>query len=168
MEKLLDDALVKLSSVASDIFGAGRAMIEALIAGERDPKVLAELARGRMQVKKPALLQALTGRFDDHHAELARLLLDQVDALSAQIDMLTVRIEELIAQILAAAAPRVDQAAGDSAGPLSAVERLDENSYLKAVRAGEIDSTPAPGSGGAGAVTTTGGSIGDGNIGFGN
>jgi hypothetical protein len=64
--------------VATDILGvSGRAMLEALIAGQRDPKLLAELARGRLRVKHAALVQALTGRFDDHHAVLARMLLDQ-------------------------------------------------------------------------------------------
>ena len=58
-----------------------RDMLEALIAGERDPQVLADLARGRMRAKQAALVEALTGRFDDHHAELARMLLDQIDAL---------------------------------------------------------------------------------------
>ena len=74
-------------------------MIEALIAGERDPQVLAGLARGRMKVKHAALVQALTGRFGDHHGELARMLLDSYDALTAQIGTLTSRIEELIAAI---------------------------------------------------------------------
>jgi transposase len=69
LEKLLEDALIKLGTVATDIFGvSGRAMLEALIAGQRDPKLLAELARGRLRVKHAALVQALTGRFDDHHA----------------------------------------------------------------------------------------------------
>jgi len=132
VEKLLEDALIKLSTVATDIFGvSGRAMIEALIAGERDPRVLAEMARGRMRPKHAALIEALTGRFDDHHAELARMLLDQVDALSAKINTLTVRIDELIAQIPAAAAPSVDDTpsdggSGPTAAPLCAVERLDE------------------------------------------
>ena len=100
LEKLLEDALIKLSSVATDIMGvSGRAMIEALIAGERDPQVLAGLARGRMRVKHAALVQALTGQFDDHHGELARILLDSYDALTAQIGTLTSRIEELIAAI---------------------------------------------------------------------
>jgi transposase len=76
-----------------------RDMLEALIAGERDPKVLVGLARGRMKAKRAALIEALTGRFDDHHAELARMLLDQVDALNAQIGKLTTRIEDLIAAI---------------------------------------------------------------------
>jgi transposase len=76
MEKLLEDALIKLSTVATDIFGkSGRDMIEALIRGERDPRVLAQLARGRMRIKHAALIEALHGRFDDHHAELARILL---------------------------------------------------------------------------------------------
>jgi transposase len=132
VEKLLEDALIKLSTVATDIFGvSGRAMIDALIAGERDPRVLAEMSRGRMRPKHGALVEALTGRFDDHHAEIARMLLDQVDSLSDKIDALTARIEELIAQIPAAAAPSVDDPTDDSGGdpaaaPLSATARLDE------------------------------------------
>src|SRR6266702_6097531 len=86
LEKLLEDALIKISAVASTIGTLSvRDMIEALIGGERDPKMLADLARGKMKAKRAALIEALTGRFDDHHAELARMLLDQVDALSAQI-----------------------------------------------------------------------------------
>lgn len=128
MEKLLEDALIKLSTVATDIFGvSGRAMIEALIAGERDPVVLAEMAKGRMRPKHGALVEALTGRFDDHHAELARMLLDQVDSLTDKIEALTDRVDELIAEIPAAAAPEVHDPDGDPAAmPLSAVARLDE------------------------------------------
>jgi len=74
-----------------------RDMLEALIVGERDPRRLAELARGKMRPKRAALIEALTGRFDDHHAELARLLLSQIDALSSHIDTLTRRIDELLA-----------------------------------------------------------------------
>jgi transposase len=100
--------------VATDIFGvSGRAMIEALIAGQRDPKLLAELARGRLRVKHAALVQALTGRFDDHHAELARMLLDQIDALSGQIDQLTVLIEQTIAAFPAAKPPAPAPGPGD-------------------------------------------------------
>jgi transposase len=130
LEKLLEDALIKLSSVASDIMGvSGRAMIEALIAGERDPNVLVALAKGQLRKKRDRLVEALTGRFDDHHAELARMLLDEIDALSAKIDTLTLRIDQLIADIPAAKAP--DPGRGghppDSAGaPLPAVARLDE------------------------------------------
>jgi transposase len=134
LEKLLEDALIKLSTVATDIMGAsGRDMVEALIAGQRDPKVLAELARGRMRGKRAALVQALTGRFDDHHAELARMLLDQIDALGVQIDRLTSRIEELIGAIPAAQPPQdkaghTGEGTHQQAAPggLPAVDRLDE------------------------------------------
>ena len=106
LEKLLEDALIKLSTVATDIMGvSGRAMIDALVAGERDPLVLAELARGRMRVKLAALVEALTGRFDEHHAELASMLLDEIDALTVKSDALTLRIDQLIAEIPAAQAP---------------------------------------------------------------
>jgi transposase len=142
LEKLLEDALIKLSTVATDIMGvSGRAMLEALVAGQRDPKALAELARGRMRGKRGALVQALTGRFDDHHAELARMLLDHYDALTAQIDRLTARIQQLIAAIPAAQVP-TDGAGPTGTGddgttgsdtnqqpaqpPLGALDRLDE------------------------------------------
>lgn len=128
VEKLLEDALVKLSSVATDIFGvSGRAMLAALIEGERDPEVLAELARQRLRAKIPALKEALVGRFDEHHAELLTILLRQLDALSADIDALGRRIDELIASIPAAQAP-VDPETGEigGSGGLSVLERLDE------------------------------------------
>jgi transposase len=76
-----------------------RAMVEALIAGERNPRVLADLARARMRLKHANLVEALTGQFDDHHAELARMILDQIDALTAQIDRLTARIDTLLAEM---------------------------------------------------------------------
>jgi transposase len=100
LEKLLEDALIKISAVASTLDTLStRDMIEALIAGERDPYRLAELARGKMKAKRSELISALDGRFDEHHAELARMLLSQIDALSTQIDALTARIEELIAEL---------------------------------------------------------------------
>ena len=135
LEKLLEDALIKLSAVATDIMGvSGRAMVEALIAGQRDPKVLAGLARGRMKTKHTALLAALDGRFDDHHAELARMLLDQIDALTTQIDALSARIDELLAA-MPDAQPVDPHPGGPTPGPstdtvsdaaLGAVDRLDE------------------------------------------
>lgn len=100
LEKLLEDALIKVSAVASRIDTMSvRDMVEALIAGERNPLVLAGLARGRMKPKHASLVEALTGRFDQHHAELARMILDQIDALSAQIERLTVRIDGLLAEM---------------------------------------------------------------------
>lgn len=97
LEKLLEDAGIKLSSVASDISGvSGRAMLEALIDGQRDPAALADLAKRRLRSKIPALTEALTGRFGDHHAFLARLHLDLIDQHTAAIDGLTARIEVVI------------------------------------------------------------------------
>jgi transposase len=80
-------------------------MIEALIAGERDPKILANLAYHNMKTKHAALVEALTGRFDDHPAELARIFLDQIDALSDKITSLAGRVEQLIDAMPAARAP---------------------------------------------------------------
>jgi transposase len=133
LEKLLEDALIKVSAVASKLNTKSvRDMLEALIGGERDPEVLASLARGRMRSKHDRLVQALTGKFDDHHAELARMLLDQIDALSVQIGTLTTRIGELIAAIPAAQGVNADGTTGPAAGQgegapvLPAVDRLDE------------------------------------------
>lgn len=98
VEKLLEDAQVKLSSVISDIFGvSGRAMLEALIAGQRDPKVLAQMAQGRMRAKTADLQEALRGFFTDHHASILRMMLDNIDRLSGQIAALDAKIEEAIA-----------------------------------------------------------------------
>ncbi|HEX2184444.1 MAG TPA: IS110 family transposase [Chloroflexota bacterium] len=123
LEKLLEDALIKLGTVATDIFGvSGRAMLEALIAGERDPKVLAELARGRLRVKHAALVEALTGQFSEHHAVVARMLLDQIDALGGQIEQLTVLIEEAIAAIPAATPPAPGLGGGAAAAVHDAIQ----------------------------------------------
>jgi len=133
LEKLLEDALIKVSSVASTLDTLSvRDMLEALISGERDPKVLAGLARGKMKAKHGALAEALTGQFDAHHAELARMLLDQIDALTAQIGTLTVRIQELLVAIPAAQGVDADGTTGPGAGSgtdaavLPAAARLDE------------------------------------------
>jgi transposase len=97
LEKELEDAGIKLSSVATDILGkSGRAMLAALIAGERDAGVLADLAQRRMRSKIPQLVEALTGNFGDHHAFLCRLHLQRIDSLSAAIEELSARIEELM------------------------------------------------------------------------
>ncbi|MBT2448000.1 IS110 family transposase, partial [Streptomyces sp. ISL-43] len=98
LEKLLEDTGIKLSSVASDIMGvSGRAMLEALIAGEHVPQVLAELAKRKLRNKIPELTEALTGRFREHHAFLTRLHLDHYDQLTVMIDQLTERIDEAMA-----------------------------------------------------------------------
>jgi len=124
MEKLLDDAQIKLSSVINDIFGvSGRKMLQAVIDGERNPTVLAELAHGSMRAKIPLLKEALRGHFDDHHAFLCRTMLGRIDALSGDIAEVTARIEELIAPF-AAAAERLDEITG--VGVTSAQELIAE------------------------------------------
>jgi transposase len=134
LEKLLERALIKISSVASTLdTDSCRAMIEALIAGERNPRVLAEMAIGRMRPKRAALAEALDGDWQPHHGELARILLDQIDALTKQIDALTARVSELIDEIPAAWGVDADGTTGPRAGStgpgapvLPAVARLDE------------------------------------------
>ena len=97
LEKLLEDAGIKLSSVATDIVGvSGRAMLAALAAGERDPAVLADLAQKRLRTKTPQLVEALTGRFTDHHAFLVRMHLRLIDQHTVAINALTNRIEVVI------------------------------------------------------------------------
>ncbi|MFF4625370.1 IS110 family RNA-guided transposase, partial [Nonomuraea jabiensis] len=97
-EKLLEDAQIKLSVVASDIFGvSGRAMMSALIAGERNPAVLAQMARASMRAKISALEEAFTGRFTDHHAFLLTKMLARVDQLNRDIAEVDAKIEKLIA-----------------------------------------------------------------------
>jgi transposase len=82
VHKTLEDAGIKLDSVASDVLGvSGRAMLEALVGGERDPVVLAELARGVLRKKRPLLRQALKGRFSDHHGLLVGLSLAHLEHL---------------------------------------------------------------------------------------
>lgn len=96
LHKVLEDAGVKLSSVASSVLTkSGREMIDALIAGQRDPAVLAEMAKGRMRSKIPELQDALAGRFNEHHALLCRAMLARVDQADATIAELTDRIVEL-------------------------------------------------------------------------
>src|SRR5271165_5491876 len=97
-EKLLEDAQIKISSVLTEVHGvSGRAMMEALIAGKRDPHTLARLARGRAKVKIAQLEEALRGFFTDHHAVMLRMMLDNIDRMSAQITALDGRIEQAIA-----------------------------------------------------------------------
>ena len=98
VEKLLEDAQIKLSVVASDIFGvSGRQMMAALIAGERDPRVLAQLARTALRGKIAQLEEAFTGRFDEHHAFLLAKMLARVDRLNDDIADVDTKIEEQIA-----------------------------------------------------------------------
>lgn len=100
VDKALQDAQIKLSDVVTDLFGvSGRAMLDALVAGERSPRALADLAKGSLVNKKPALTQALTGQFENHHGRLLRVLLNTVDHLTAQIRELDRLIGETLEQI---------------------------------------------------------------------
>lgn len=98
LEKLLEDAGIKLSSVASDITGvSGRLMLQALIDGHRDPAALADLAKRRLRHKIPELTEALTGRFSDHHAFLAGIFLETIDQRTRQVEQLNQRIDQAMA-----------------------------------------------------------------------
>jgi transposase len=89
LEKLLQDAGIKISSVASKVLGKStRAMLEAMIEGERNPAVLADMALGKMRTKVSDLEDALLGRFSEHHGTIARVILDHIDFLDESIDRL--------------------------------------------------------------------------------
>jgi transposase len=93
LEKVLQDAGIKLSSVASEVLSkSARMMLEAMIAGQRDPAVLAEMAIGRMRRKRPALCEALAGHFGAHHGVAARQILDHVDFLDSRIAVVSDQI----------------------------------------------------------------------------
>jgi transposase len=118
VEKLLEDAQIKLSVVASDIFGtSGRDMMGALVAGERNPKALAQLARSSMRRKISVLEEAFTGHFTDHHAFLLAKMLARIDAIGADIAELDAKIEAMTAPFAAAVA-RLDEIPG--IGPIAA------------------------------------------------
>ena len=124
VEKLLEDACIKLSVVASDIFGAsGRDMMAALIAGQHDPKALAQLARSSMRRKISVLEEAFTGHFTDHHSFLLGRMLARIDAINADIAALDERIGEMIAPFAAAVA-RLDEIPG--IGPVAAAVIIAE------------------------------------------
>jgi transposase len=133
MEKLLERALIKLTSVASSIDTvSARKMIEALIAGERSPARLADLARGVMRNRRKDLIAALDGKFEDHHGEEARILLGHIDALTRDIARLEDLAAAQVARIPASWGIDPDGTTGPGAGKapdaavLPAVARLDE------------------------------------------
>lgn len=118
VEKLLEDAQIKLSVVASDIFGtSGRDMMAALIAGKRDPKELAQMARSRLRLKITQLEDAFVGRFSEHHGFLLTKMLARVDAITADIAEVNQRIEQHI-RPFGETAQRLDEIPG--VGPATA------------------------------------------------
>jgi cell division protein FtsB len=117
VEKLLEDAQIKLSAVASDIFGvSGRQMLAALIAGQRDPRALAQLARGVMRAKITTLQEAFTGYFTDRHAFLLAKMLARVDVMDADIAALDKQIEQVVTPF-AAAVQRLAEIRASAAPP---------------------------------------------------
>lgn len=133
LQKVLEDAGIKLASVATDILGvSGRAMLEALVHGTTNPNVLAELAKGRLRAKLSALQQALTGRFRRHHAFLVSELLAHLDYLEEAIARLSERIEEKLhpfAEIVA---------------PLDAIPGVDRRTIEAVVAEIGVDMRPFP------------------------
>jgi transposase len=117
MEKLLESALVKVSSVASKLTTiSAQDIIRAMAAGQRDPQVLASLARTAMRAKRAELAEALDGMFDEHHGELATMLLDQIAFLDQRIAALSARGAELTAAMPAARGINSDGTTGPDAG----------------------------------------------------
>jgi len=117
IHKTLEDAGIKLDSVATDVLGAsGRAMLEALVAGEHDPQALAELAKGRLRAKLLQLRQALRGRFRGHHALLIRLAVAHLEQLEASIAELDTHIDRVLAPF-GQARDRLDTSPGWASGP---------------------------------------------------
>src|SRR3954470_7208759 len=105
LHKALEDTGIKLDCVATDILGAsGRAMLDALVAGTTDPVVLAELAKGKLRAKLPALREALEGRFETHHALVIGAILAHLDFLDEQIQRLSDAIGEALGPFAAAVA----------------------------------------------------------------
>lgn len=120
LDKVLQDAGIKLSSVASDILGvSGRAMLAALVEGSRDPEALAQLAKGTLRTKIPALRAALTGHFSAHHALLVGEILAKLEYLDEAIGRLSAEIERLMDPFRAQAAllhtiPGIDRRCGEA------------------------------------------------------
>jgi transposase len=114
IQKNLEDAGIKLDSVASDVLGvSGRAMLRALLGGERDPEVLADLAKGTLRRKIPDLQRALRGRFGGHHAVLIGLILDHIEHLEASIAALDAQVDAVMAE------PVVDADSGEVIAPFA-------------------------------------------------
>ena len=102
IQKVLEDANIKLACVATDILGvSGRAILNQLVSGQNDPRELAQLARGRLRGKRDALTEALEGQVRDHHRLLLRTHLSLIDHIEAQVAALTARIEDLMLPFMA-------------------------------------------------------------------
>jgi transposase len=133
LHKVLEDAGVKLASVATDILGvSGRAMLDALVAGTTDPEALAELAKGRLRAKLPALREALAGRFREHHAFLVSQQLAHLDYLDETIEPVSARIAVVLRPF------------AETASPLDAIEGVDQRTIEGIVAEIGVDMAPFP------------------------
>jgi transposase len=113
IQKILEDANIKLASVATDVLGmSGRDILRAIIAGQANPEVLAELARRRLRAKIPQLKSALQGHVAEHHRFLLKLLLDQVTQLEELIERLNQRIVAVLPEPVEKAVPRLVEVPG--------------------------------------------------------
>lgn len=113
VQKVLEDANIKLASVATDIMGkSGRAILDALVEGKLNPAQMAELVHKRMEAKKPALREALSGRVTAHHRFMLRQLLGQIDEIDSRIEMFDARIEEVMSPLERDAVKRLDEMPG--------------------------------------------------------
>jgi transposase len=113
IHKTLEDANVKLASVATDVMGkSGRAILDALVEGRLAPEQMAELAHRRMEAKKPLLREALLGRVTDHHRFMLRQLLDQADALDRLVEGFDARVEAVMSPLEREAVKRLDEVPG--------------------------------------------------------
>jgi transposase len=113
IQKVLEDANVKLASVATDITGrSGRAILDALAEGRLTPEQMAELVHKSMEAKKPALREALAGKVTGHHRFMLRQLLDQVDHLDRMVESFDARVEEVMTPLGREAVRRLDEVPG--------------------------------------------------------
>jgi transposase len=135
LEKVLQDAGIKLSSVASEVLSkSGRTMVEALIAGEHDPAILAEMALGRMRIKRPELGEALAGHFGPHHAVASRQILDHVDFLDTTVAVLSEQVATRMAPFAATISMLVD---------IPGISRLSAETII-AETGGDMSRFPSP------------------------
>lgn len=113
IQKILEDANIKLASVASNVLGvSGRAMIEALIQGNKSPQEMAELAKSHLRSKKVQLIEALQGKLTDHHRFLLTMLLEQIDTLEKQVAAYEARMEAVMSPLMREAVERIDPIPG--------------------------------------------------------
>jgi transposase len=126
IQKILEDANIKLGSVASDVLGAsGTAMLEALIAGDQSPEEMAELAKYRMRRKIPELTEALRGKVTDHHRFLLKSYLEQVEHLDEQIAAFEARMEQIMGPFVREAVERLDPIPGiDRQGAIAVIAEI--------------------------------------------